>query len=82
VRDLDSGLGFRVDLPDVVAVSDVWWTDGGLLVRARERESPGSTASETIFLVARDGAARRLWDVPTTPATPVAATPLATPAGG
>jgi hypothetical protein len=34
VRDLVTNLGFEVDVPSGQAVTDVWWTDAGLMFRA------------------------------------------------
>jgi dipeptidyl aminopeptidase/acylaminoacyl peptidase len=79
VRDLTSNIGFRIEIPSLVAVSDLFWTDNGLLVAA---EAPSSASRATVpeLLRVNDNATTVvLWAAPVAVSTPVAGTPIASP---
>jgi Tol biopolymer transport system component len=81
VRDLASRLGFKIALPTVAAVDDIWWTDAGLVFGVRTAGTrSGTPPSQALLLADRSGAVRALWAAPIRTATPVAAIPDATPA--
>ena len=65
VRNLASGVGFRIPLPSVASVEDIWWTDEGLVVSVI---SPGTTRgrppTQALLQVKRDGSIAALWAVP------------------
>jgi hypothetical protein len=80
VRDLASKLGFKIALPTVAAVDDIWWTDEGLVFAVRTAGTRGGRPpSQALLLADRNGSVRALWAAPIAVATPVAATPVATP---
>jgi Tol biopolymer transport system component len=82
VRDITSRVGFRVNLPSVAAVDDVWWTDQGLVVQVTTRPTPQRpNATQALLQVAPDGTVSALWAAQTARGTPAAATPVATPVG-
>jgi hypothetical protein len=78
VRNLASGVGFRIPLPSVASVEDIWWTDEGLVVSVI---SPGTTRgrppTQALLQVKRDGSIAALWAVPVAVDEPPRATPLA-----
>ncbi|MFT4041065.1 MAG: WD40 repeat domain-containing protein [Thermomicrobiales bacterium] len=73
VRDLVSGQGFRIGLPSVRSIKDIWWTSKGLAVAALT-ESRGVA----VLLTTPSGAVSVLWVQPFAAGTPVAG-PAATP---
>ena len=81
VRSLVSGMGFRVPLPSVASVEDVWWTDQGLVVSVVTTGSAqGRPPTQALLQVKRDGSMAALWAAPSAVATPTGATPTASPA--
>jgi dipeptidyl aminopeptidase/acylaminoacyl peptidase len=79
VRDIESGQGFRISLPSVNTLEDLWWTNQGLIVSVTT-DGTGSLRQPMLALlqVTRDGAVSAIWAAPIgTPAA--AATPVATP---
>ena len=79
VRDIASGVGFRIEMPSVDAVQDVWWTEQGLVIAVTAGSSAYAATTVLVLLrVKPDGTADVLWAVPLGAATPVA-TPAATP---
>lgn len=74
VRDLASGQGFRIGLPSVRSIEDIWWTSKGLAIAALT-ESRGVA----VLLTTPSGSVSVLWVPPVAAATPVAppATPVA-----
>jgi len=81
VRSLVSGMGFRVPLPSVASVEDVWWTDEGLVVSVVTTGSAqGRPPTQALLQVKRDGSMAALWAAPSAIATPTGGTPTASPA--
>jgi dipeptidyl aminopeptidase/acylaminoacyl peptidase len=81
VRDLGSKLGFRVALPTVASVDNLWWTNQGVVIQVRTPDAgPSRPATEALLRVNRDGSIGVLWAAPIELATPVSASPEATPA--
>lgn len=80
VREITSGLGFKIALPSVRSVDDIWWTDKGVVLSVttdgNNTQTPGV---KTLFQVTRDGVVEPLWFAPLA-GTPVPAAPPATPA--
>lgn len=76
VRDLLSGLGFRIALPTVRSVEDIWWTDRGLVIGVTTDR--GSDTVLALLLVGNTGEVSALWAMPLRAATPVPA-PRGTP---
>jgi hypothetical protein len=81
VRDLESDFGFRIALPAVASVDDIWWTDQGLVIRIQTVGTPQRPSTMALLRVTQDGAVSVLWAAPVAAGTPVSATP-ATPIGG
>ena len=82
VRDLRSRVGFRIALPSLGSVDDIWWTDEGLVMLVTTRStSERPLPSQALLRVALDGAVSALWAAPVPAATPAAASPEATPMG-
>ncbi|HET7093197.1 MAG TPA: hypothetical protein VFI22_06965, partial [Thermomicrobiales bacterium] len=85
VRDLESGRPMQVPMPTGLSIVRLWWTSAGLVVEATIRPRAGtpatSQAGTTVLLLASSsGRPEELLRFATHPAaTPVAATPLATP---
>jgi hypothetical protein len=77
VRDLESRLGFRVQLPAVTSVEDMTWTDQGLTIEVTTG-GPLSRRPETraLLIVERNGAVSALWAAPMAMGTPIAGTPV------
>jgi hypothetical protein len=78
VRSLASGVGFRIPLPSVASIEDIWWTDRGLVVSVvTHGTAQGRPPTQALLQVKRDGSMAALWAAPVAVATPVGATPLA-----
>lgn len=78
VRSLASGVGFRVPLPSIASLDDIWWTNEGLVVSVLTRGSAqGRPPTQALLQVKRDGSMAALWAAPVAVATPTAATPTA-----
>jgi hypothetical protein len=76
VRSLVSGMGFRVPLPSVAAVEDIWWTDEGLVISVvTTGAAQGRPPTQALLQVNRDGSMAALWAAPSAVATPTGATP-------
>lgn len=81
VRSLASGIGFRIPLPSVASVEDIWWTDEGLVVSVVTRATAqGRPPTQALLIVKRDGSMAALWAAPAAVASPTSATPVAAPA--
>ena len=86
VRSLGSNQGFAVNIPPDEAVTDLWWTDAGLMVRTVQGAAYHETyqgGGFTIYQVVEGSQVRVA--VAASDATPQAspvATPLATPVAG
>ena len=77
VRSLDSGIGFRIPLPSVASVDDIWWTDQGLVVSVvTTGTAQGRPPTQALLQVKRDGSIAALWAAPAAVATPTGATPV------
>jgi dipeptidyl aminopeptidase/acylaminoacyl peptidase len=80
VRSLDTGVGFRIPLPSVASVEDIWWTDEGLVVSVVSRgTAQGRPPTQALLQVKRDGSVAALWAASVAVATPTGATPVAGP---
>ena len=80
VRSLVSGMGFRVPLPSVASIEDIWWTDQGLVVSVvTPGTAQGRPPTQALLQVKRDGSIAALWAAPSAVATPTGATPMARP---
>jgi dipeptidyl aminopeptidase/acylaminoacyl peptidase len=78
VRSLASGVGFRIGLPSVASVEDIWWTDEGLVVSVvTSPTAQGRPPTQALLQARRDGAISALWAAPAASATPTSATPVA-----
>jgi WD40 repeat protein len=78
VRSLETGVGFRIPLPSVASVDDVWWTEEGLVVSVVSRgTAQGRPPTQALLQVKRDGSTAALWAAPLAVATPTGATPVA-----
>lgn len=76
VRDLSSGQGFRLGLPSIRSVENIWWTSKGLAVASvTDRRNEPVLA---VLLVAPNGTVSALWATPLSSSTP-GATPVAAP---
>jgi Tol biopolymer transport system component len=80
VRDLTSGVGFRVPMPVVESIEEIWWTDRGLVISTVTRGTAQSRSPVLALLIAKgDGATDILWAAPIFEATPISGTPVASP---
>jgi Tol biopolymer transport system component len=78
VRNLVSGIGFRIPLPSVASVDDIWWTDEGLVVSVvTTGTAQGRPPTQALLQVKRDGSMAALWAAPVALATPSGGTPVA-----
>jgi dipeptidyl aminopeptidase/acylaminoacyl peptidase len=78
VRSLGSGIGFRIALPSVASVDDIWWTDEGLVVSVVTRPTArGRPPTQALLLAKRDGSISALWAAPAAVAAPARSTPVA-----
>ncbi len=82
LRDVASGLGFRIDLTDLREVDDLWWTDDGLFMLATAEPRSGQQPDLMVFHVTVDGAVEPIWTAPRPAGTPVASPLAGTPAAG
>jgi hypothetical protein len=77
VRSLASGVGFRIGLPSVASVEDIWWTDEGLVVSVvTSPTAQGRPPTQALLQARRDGAISALWAAPAASAAPTSATPV------
>jgi dipeptidyl aminopeptidase/acylaminoacyl peptidase len=77
VRDYSSGVGFRIPLPSVATVEDIWWTDEGLILSVVTSGTAQSRQpAQAILQLKKDGSISALWAAPVAVGTPVAGTPL------
>jgi dipeptidyl aminopeptidase/acylaminoacyl peptidase len=80
VRDLESRQGFRLDVPAMEAVNDLWWTNTGLSIWADgDGRTPAAGNGSQVLRVDASGVVEVLWSPPVSRGTPVSATPRATP---
>jgi len=78
VRSLVSGVGFRIPLPSVGSVQDIWWTDVGIVISVvTSGTAQGRSPTEALLEVKRDGSIAALWAAPLAVGTPRNATPAA-----
>ena len=78
VRSLASGVGFRIPLPSVASVEDIWWTDEGLVISVvTSGTAQGRPPTQALLQVKRDGSIAALWAAPVAVDTPAGATPVA-----
>lgn len=78
VRDITSGVGFRISLPSIGSLEDLWWTDRGLVVSVTTAGSGSQRPPMFALLqVTRAGTVEAIWAVPLQ--SPASATPVATP---
>jgi len=78
VRDLASGVGFRVALPPVQTVEEIDWTTDGLVISVVTRGSTQNRAPVLALLdVAPTTEVSILWVAQVSQASPVAGTPVA-----
>jgi dipeptidyl aminopeptidase/acylaminoacyl peptidase len=81
VRSLGSGIGFRIPLPSVASVEDIWWTDEGLVISVvTTGTAQGRPPTQALLQVKQDGSMAALWAAPSAIGTPNGATPVANPA--
>jgi Tol biopolymer transport system component len=77
-RSLGSGIGFRITLPSVAFVDEIWWTDEGLVISVVTNPTArGRPPTQALLLANRDGSISALWASPTPVAPPVSSTPVA-----
>src|SRR5215207_776041 len=78
VRSLVSGVGYRIPLPSVASVEDIWWTDRGLVMSVvTSPTAQGRPPTQALLQARRDGAISALWAAPAASAAPTSATPVA-----
>jgi hypothetical protein len=78
VRSLASGVGFRIPLPTVASVQEIWWTDLGIVISVvTSGTAQGRPPTEALLQVKRDGSIAALWAAPLAVGTPTGATPAA-----
>jgi dipeptidyl aminopeptidase/acylaminoacyl peptidase len=78
VRSLASGVGFRIPLPSVASVQEIWWTDNGIVISVvTSGTAQGRAPTEALLQVKRDGSIAALWAAPFAVGTPTGATPAA-----
>jgi dipeptidyl aminopeptidase/acylaminoacyl peptidase len=83
IRSLESGIGFRIALPSVASVQDIWWTEEGLVVSVVTRPTAqGRPPTQALLQAKRDGSISALWVAPAEVAAPAGATPAVRPASG
>jgi tricorn protease-like protein len=79
VRDLTSNTGFRIEIPPLQAVNDLFWTDNGLLAAVEAPSSAGRAPATELLQVKDNATTVVLWAAPVAVSTPVAGTPIASP---
>lgn len=79
LRDVTSGLGFRVNLSGIQDVEDLWWTDDGLYLLATAEPQTEQKPGLTMYHVAVDGSVKPIWFAPRPAGTPVASPIAGTP---
>lgn len=80
VRDYESGLGFRIPMPSVAAVENIWWTDQGLVLSVvTAGTAQGRPPTQALLQLTPDGSIAALWAAPVAAGTPVSGTPVASP---
>jgi hypothetical protein len=78
VRSLASGIGFRIALPSVATVEDIWWTEEGLVVSVvTRRTAQGRPPTQALLQANRDGSISALWAAPAAAVAPTGSTPVA-----
>ena len=83
IRSLESGIGFRIALPSVASVQDIWWTEEGLVVSVVTKPTAqGRPPTQALLQAKRDGSISALWVAPSAVTAPAAATPGARPPPG
>jgi Tol biopolymer transport system component len=83
IRSLESDIGFRIALPSVASVQDIWWTEDGLVVSVVTRPTAqGRPPTQALLQAKRDGSISALWVAPAEVAAPAGATPAVRPASG
>ncbi|MBW3634547.1 MAG: hypothetical protein KY456_16130 [Chloroflexi bacterium] len=81
VREFASGVGFRIPLPSIASVKDIWWTDEGLILSVVTFGTPQSRQpAQALLQLQKDGSIAALWAAPVAAGTPVNDTPLASAA--
>jgi dipeptidyl aminopeptidase/acylaminoacyl peptidase len=80
IRDLESRLGFRIQMPSITSINEITWTDRGLAIEVTTGGgSSGRPAARALLQVHRDGSVSALWAAPIAAGTPVSGTPVSTP---
>jgi hypothetical protein len=78
VRSLASGIGFRIAMPSVASVDDIWWTEQGLVVSVVTKPTArGRPPTQALLLANRDGSISALWAAPGAATSPIGSTPVA-----
>jgi hypothetical protein len=78
VRSLASGIGFRIAMPSVASVDDIWWTEEGLVVSVVTRPTArGRPPTQALLLANRDGSISALWAAPAAATAAIGSTPVA-----
>ena len=81
VRELETGVGFRIPLPSVAAVENIWWTNEGLILSVVTHGTADDRPPALALLqMKKDGSIAALWAAPVDSGTPVSRTSAATPA--
>jgi Tol biopolymer transport system component len=81
VRELETGVGFRIPLPSVAAVENIWWTDEGLILSVvTYGTTDGRPPALALLQMKNDGSIAALWAAPVAVGTPVSGASAATPA--
>jgi dipeptidyl aminopeptidase/acylaminoacyl peptidase len=82
VREYESGVGFRIPLPSVSSVEDIWWTDEGLILSVVTSGTPQSRQpTQALLQLRKDGSIAALWAAPVAVGTPMSGTPSAAATG-
>ena len=81
VREFASGVGFRIPLPSIASVEDIWWTDEGLALSVVTFSTPQSRQpAQALLQLQKDGSIAALWAAPVAAGTPISGTPVSSPA--
>jgi hypothetical protein len=81
VRELETGVGFRIPVPSVAAVENIWWTDEGLVLSVVTYGTmDGRPPALALLQLKKDGSIAALSAAPMAVGTPVSGTSAATPA--